>query len=424
MRTRSGSDRDVVTVILGGGRGARLDPLTRLRSKPAVPIAGKYRLIDVPISNSLNSGMERVFVLTQFNSVSLHRHIAQTYKFDPFSRGFVQILAAQQTPGSERWYQGTADAVRRNLRIVADHRGESVLVLSGDHIYRMDYRDLLETHLSAGADVTLAVQPCAEDEIARLGAARIDADGRVLEFREKPADPAERQGMAAAREFLESRGVGADRPFLGSMGIYMFRKDALEACLDNDLDDFGRHVLPAAVTRFKVHVHLHDGYWRDIGTIRAFYDAHMDLLGASPAFDLGDPEWPFYTNPRWLPGARVSGSRFNRTILAEGCTIDDCTVEDSVVGLRTVMRGVAVRRCLLMGVDAHPPRALPSDPPVGIGEGSLVQDAIVDKNARIGRNVRVVNKAGAQHADGEGWSIRDGIVVIPKNAVIADGTTI
>ncbi len=424
MRAWSDRATDVITVILGGGRGARLDPLTRLRSKPAVPIAGKYRLIDIPISNSINSGMERMFVLTQFNSVSLHRHIVRTYKFDPFSRGFVQLLAAQQTPEAAKWFQGTADAVRRNLRLVSETRGDLVLVLAGDHMYRMDYRALLKEHVEHGADVTVSVLPCSEAAISGFGAVRIDALGRVLEFREKPADEAAREGMRMPPDLLARRGIGGDRPYLASMGIYLFSKPALLACLDNALDDFGHDVIPGAVGERNVRAFLFDGYWRDIGTIRAFYDAHMDLLGPSPPFDLHDPEWPFYTHPRYLPGARVSGSRFNRSVLAEGSLVEDSTVEDSIVGLRAVMRRTTVRRSLLMGADPYPPDGPPGAPPVGIGEGSLIQDAIVDKNARIGRNVRIVNKEHLAEAEGPGWVIRDGIVVIPKNAVLPDGTTI
>jgi glucose-1-phosphate adenylyltransferase len=415
---------DVVVVILGGGRGARLDPLTRLRSKPAVPIAGKYRLIDIPISNAINSGMERMFVLTQFNSVSLHRHIVRTYKFDLFSRGFVQILAAQQTPRGEQWFQGTADAVRQNLEIIAEMRGDLVMVLSGDHMYRMDYRRLLRDHLENSADITLAALPCSEGDIADYGAVRVDESGRVREFREKPKDAAARAGLEASTELLERYGVGTARPYLASMGIYLFHKEVLQECLANELADFGHHVIPAAVDKYRVQAHLFDGYWRDIGTIRAFYDAHMDLVEPHAGFSFNDQDWPFYTHPRYLPGARLTGARFNRTVLAEGSVIDASTVEDSIIGVRSVMRRATVRRSLLMGVDPYPPEGPPGAPPVGIGDGSLIQDAIVDKNARIGRNVRIVNKQNAQEAEGPGWVIRDGIVIILKNAVIPDDQTI
>jgi glucose-1-phosphate adenylyltransferase len=416
--------KDVIVVILGGGRGVRLDPLTRERSKPAVPIAGKYRLIDVTISNSINSGMERMFVLTQFNSISLHRHIVRTYKFDLFSRGFVQILAAQQTPQKQQWFQGTADAVRQNLRIITELRGDVVLILSGDHMYRMDYGRMLATHVDSGADVTLAALPCSESEIAEYGAVRVAPDGRVLEFREKPRDEESRAGMRADETLLERYGVSADRPFLASMGIYLFRKEVLSWCLDNELHDFGHHVFPTVVSSRKVRAHLFDGYWRDIGTIRAFYEAHLDLVKPDPPFDFNDPEWPFYTHPRYLPGSNLNAVRINRSIVSEGTTLEESTVESSIIGVRTTMMRATVRRSLIMGADPYPPAGPPGSPLLGIGEGSLIQDAIVDKNARIGRNVRITNKDGVAEADGNGWAIREGIVVVTKNAVIPDGAVI
>jgi glucose-1-phosphate adenylyltransferase len=414
MANGTGREQDVITVILGGGRGNRLDPLTRLRAKPAVPIAGKYRLIDIPISNGIHSGMERMFVLTQFNSVSLHRHIVRTYKFDLFSRGFVQILAATQTPRGEAWFQGTADAVRQNLEIILESRGDLVLVLSGDHMYRMDYRGLLREHLDARADVTVGVLPCSEEDIAGYGAARIDPSGRIVEFREKPKDTASRAGLA--------REGAADRPYLASMGIYLFDKKVLASALsNNDLHDFGQHVLPRAVRELKVHSHVFDGYWRDIGTIKAFYDAHMDLVRPDAPFHFNDPEWPFYTHPRYLPGSRLNAVRINRSIVSEGSMLEESTVEDSIIGVRTTMSRATVRRSLVMGADPYPPGG-PGG--VGIGEGTLIQGAIIDKNARIGRNVRIINKENVAHAEGPGWAIRDGIVVVTKNAVIPDETTI
>ncbi len=416
---------DVITVILGGGRGHRLDPLTRERAKPAVPIAGKYRLIDVPISNCIHSGMERMFVLTQFNSVSLHRHLVRTYKFDLFSRGFVQLLAAQQTPRGDAWFQGTADAVRQNLEIILESRGDLVLILSGDHMYRLDYRRLLGEHLRAGADLTVAALPCAESEIGDFGAIRVDPDGRIVEFREKPKDAPSREGMRADAGLLARFGVGADRPYLASMGIYLFGKAYLRECLESSRrHDFGRDVLPHAAASGRVQSFLFEGYWRDIGTIRAFYDAHMDLVKADPPFHFNDPEWPFYTHPRYLPGSRLNAVRINRSIVSEGTTLEECTIEDSIVGVRATMTRATVRRSLVMGADPYPPAAPPGAPPLGIGEGSLIQNAIIDKNARIGRNVVITNKSGAVEADGDGWAIREGIVVVTKNAVIPDGTAI
>ena len=418
-------EQDVITVILGGGRGNRLDPLTRLRAKPAVPIAGKYRLIDIPISNGIHSGMERMFVLTQFNSVSLHRHIVRTYKFDLFSRGFVQILAAQQTPRGEAWFQGTADAVRQNLEIILESRGDLVMILSGDHMYRMDYRRLLREHLEAKADVTVGLLPCSEEEIGEFGSARVDPAGRIVEFREKPKDAAARQGMKADASLLAKSGIAPGRPYLASMGIYLFSKDVLRECLESTpYHDFGHHVIPKAVSEMRVQGFLFEGYWRDIGTIRSFYDAHMDLVRPDPPFHFNDPEWPFYTHPRYLPGSRVNATRLNRSILSEGALLEECTVEDSIIGLRANLSHVTVRRSLIMGADPYPPEGPSGAPPVGIGEGSLIQDAIVDKNARVGRNVRITNKQGVQDSEGPGWAIRDGIVIVTKNAVIPDGTTI
>jgi glucose-1-phosphate adenylyltransferase len=415
--------REMLVVILGGGRGTRLDPLTRQRAKPAVPIAGKYRLIDLPISNAIHSGMERIFLITQFNSVSLHRHISYTYKFDIFSRGFVQILAAQQTPASESWFQGTADAVRRNLEIL-ERRGNLVLILSGDHLYRMDYRAMLEDHLANDADITIAVMPCPEGEIANFGAVRVDETGRIVEFREKPKDAAARSGMEAAPQLLESKGISAHKPFLASMGIYLFKKDVLTRCLANDLVDFGHDVIPDALSSAKVQAHFFDGYWRDIGTIRSFYDAHMDMVNRNADFDFYDPEWPFFTRPRYLPGSRFSGCSFHDAILAGGATMRDCTVERSVVGLRTCAYEATIRNSLIMGAEDFPPSGPEGAPPVGVGKGTVIENAIIDLNARIGQNVQIVNESRLREAENDNWMIRDGIVVVPKNAIIPDGTVI
>lgn len=416
--------RGVIVVILGGGRGTRLDPLTGRRAKPAVPIAGKYRLIDIPISNAIHSGMERMYVLTQFNSVSLHRHIVRTYKFDLFSRGFVQILAAQQTPLHDGWFQGTADAVRRNLKIIEDTHGDLVLVLSGDHLYRMDYRNMLRDHMESDADITISVLPCSEQEIAEFGAVRVNSEGRILEFREKPQTAEAREGMTAAPELLASRGIDSQRPYLASMGIYLFKKDVLRECLENSLVDFGRDVIPAQVSSRKVQSHFFDGYWRDIGTIRAFYEAHMDMVRPHPRFDFYDPEWPFFTHPRYLPGSRLAGCRFNDSILAGGAIIRESSIEESVIGVRAVIEKARVVRSLIMGVEDRPAPSAPGAPPPGVGEGSLIQNAIVDLNARVGRNVRMSNKQDVKDAEGDGWCIRDGIIIVPKDGIIPDGTTI
>ncbi len=415
---------NVTVIILGGGRGTRLEPLTLLRSKPAVPIAGKYRLIDVAISNAINSQMERMYVLTQFNSVSLHRHIGRTYRFDAFSRGYVQILAAQQTPSGQKWFQGTADAVRQNLGVVEEAPGDHVLILAGDHLYRMDYRQLLHDHIEHGADITIGVKPCSAEEISGFGAARVDASGRILEFREKPADAAAREGMEVSRSLLERKGVDADEPYLASMGIYMFRKRALVESLSTGLIDFGGDIIPTEVTKRRVQAHFFKGYWRDIGTIGAFFDAHMDLLKPDPAFTFRDADWPIYTRPRYLAGANLHDCSFKASMLGDGALVESSTVEESIIGVRGRVRGATIKRCLMMGADATSPDAGRGAPPVGIGEGTYIERAIIDKNARIGRNVRIVNQSCIDELVTPQWTIRDGIVVIPKNAVIPDGTEI
>ena len=413
----------VTVLILGGGRGIRLYPLTQLRAKPAVPVGAKYRLIDIAISNAINSGMEQMHVLTQFNSVSLHRHIHRAYRFGAFSKGYVQILAAQQTPHGQGWFQGTADAVRQYINVFRDLECDYVLILAGDHMYRMDYRQLLRDHVEHRADITVGVKPCSESEIGEFGAARVDASGRIVEFREKPSSAAAREGMEADPALLAAHGVSSDLPYLASMGIYIFNKGALLDVLDSSLVDFGRDIIPSETGRRRVQGHFFQGYWRDIGTIRAFFDAHMDLVKPEPPFSFHDRTWPIYTRPRYLPGARLSGCRFNHVVLGEGSRIVDSEVEDAVIGLRSDIRGAKIKRALVMGVDSHYPE-IPGAPPVGIGEGSEIRDAIIDKNARIGRRVRIVNQAGVQDADGDGWAIREGIVVVPKNSVIPDGTVV
>lgn len=416
--------RDCMVLILGGGRGTRLDPLTRLRSKPAVPIAGKYRLIDIPISNAINSKMKKMYVLTQFNSVSLHRHISRTYRFDSFTRGWVNILAAQQTPASKHWFQGTADAVRQYSEMIKGFNVQHVVILAGDHMYRMDYRHLLQDHEAYNADITIGVMPCSEEEISEFGAARVDESGRILEFREKPKTPEQRAGMEVSPDLLKKKGVQADQPYLASMGIYIFRKQALLEALDNDLVDFGGEIIPAEVPRRRVQAHFFKGYWRDIGTIRAFFDAHMDLVAETPKFDLYDQEWPFYTRARFLPGSRLNRCEFERTLLGEGSRVERTRTDGVIIGLRSKITGADLEQVLIMGVDSHYPDRGPNAPPVGIGEGTVIRNAIIDKNARIGRNVKIGINPIQNGATGEGWSVRDGLVVIEKNAVLPDGTVI
>jgi glucose-1-phosphate adenylyltransferase len=425
MPLRAQHAGSVTVLILGGGRGTRLDPLTRLRSKPAVPLAGKYRLIDVPISNCINSGMTQMYVLTQFNSHSLHRHIGRTYRFDSFSQGFAQILAAQQTPGSDSWFQGTADAVRQYANIIEDAGTELVLILSGDHLYRWDYRDLVREHREAGAAVSIGVLPCSEAEISEFGAVRVDESGRVVEFREKPKTPEARSGMEVDAAQLAREGVPSDRPYLASMGIYLFDRAALLEALAGDATDFGRDILPPAVERCRVQASFFKGYWRDIGTVRAFFDAHMDLLGDDPAFTFYDPRWPFFTHPRHLPGTMVRKSRVDGCSVAEGAKVLQVEAEHSIIGVRSVITRSQLERVLMMGADDYEPET-PSDgrPAMGIGEGCVIRDAIIDKNARIGEGCRIAGGEGLDDAEGEGWMRRDGIVVVHKNAVIPPDTSI
>jgi len=417
-------EEDVVVVVLGGGRGTRLDPLTRQRSKPAVPLAGKYRLIDVPLSNSLHSGMDRIFVLTQFNSVSLHRHINDTYKFAPFSRGFIEVLAAQQTPGHEQWFQGTADAVRQNLAFIMERGSERTLILSGDHLYRCDYREMLATHLDTGADITIAVLPCSEEEIGEFGAVRVDEAGRIIEFREKPKTPEARAGMRVPDALLAGRGMSPERPYLASMGIYLFDNQVLAAGLGGDENDFGKEIIPAAVEPCRVQAFFFDGYWKDIGTIGAFYETHMDLVRRDPPFNFYDRMWPIYTHPRYLPPSRITGTRIEFSTVAEGARLDGCHLDHSIVGVRSMAKDARLENTLLMGCDPEYPDASADAPPVGIGAGTVIRNAIVDKNARIGCNCRLMNERNLDEAEGRGWIIRDGIIVIPKNAILPDGTVV
>jgi glucose-1-phosphate adenylyltransferase len=415
---------DCIAVILGGGRGTRLFPLTHERSKPAVPIAGKYRLIDIPVSNCLNANLRRIFVLTQYNSESLNKHVSQTYKFDIFSNAFVTILAAEQTEDSADWFQGTADAVRQSLRHMRSHRSTEVLILSGDQLYQGDFRRMQATHRAAAADATVAVLPVSRAQTTGLGILKVDAGGRIVRFEEKP--PPERL------DDLESDIPGHGRGFLASMGIYLFGREALERSLANPaLVDFGRHLIPWAIGEMVVQAHVFRGYWEDVGTIRSYYEANLQLTDPIPPFDFYDANRPFYTNPGLLPASKVEGCTLKRALLAEGCIVLGAEIERSVVGIRSrIGSGARLRHSLMLGADFYETleeidqaqaRGLP---PVGVGERTLVEKAILDKNVRVGRDVRIVNSAGVQEADGKGWYIRDGIVIVPKAGVIPDGTVI
>lgn len=410
----------VLGVILGGGRGSRLWPLTRDRAKPAVPIAGKYRLIDIPLSNCLNSGVHEVAILTQFKSASLHRHIAQTYTFDMFHPGWVQILAAEQTTTNLDWYQGTADAVRKQLFEIEVTGAENLLILAGDHLYRMDYGGLLAFHRQTEADVTVAVRPVSRRDASRFGILRMAGDGRITAFAEKPRDDSVLHGLISRDD--------PERPLVGSMGIYVFRKEALVELLRAPHDDFGHDVLPAAIHSHRVFGYTFDEYWEDIGDIRSFYEANLALARPDPPFSFHDPERPIYTRPRLLAASRIYDVRLDRVLLADGCIVQGAEISNAVVGIRSIIGdGVRLRDTVVMGADFYEPeeRFPPAaGPPIGIGEGCDIAGAIIDKNARIGPGVRIAPFPPGSQRDQPMWSVRDGIVVVPKNAVLPAGTTI
>jgi glucose-1-phosphate adenylyltransferase len=428
--------RKVISLILGGGRGTRLFPLTKIRAKPAVPLAGKYRLIDIPISNCINSGINRIFVLTQFLSVSLHQHIRQTYRFDHFSGGFVELLAAQQTmDGSTTdWYQGTADAVRKNLTYLDSKDMEYVLILSGDQLYRMDYEKMLQTHIESKADVTIAAIPVTRSAARSLGVMRCDDEGRVQGFLEKPKTDDEIDMVRTDPKWIEARGIPArGRDCLASMGLYIFNRELLfDVLTKTDYEDFGKEVFPAAVRSRRVQVHLFDDYWEDIGTIRAFYEANLSLAKPNPPFDLVSPDSPVYTRARFLPPSLMEGATISNSLIADGCRIGKgAIIENSVIGLRCVVgEGVTIRNSVVMGADYLEnaadvaTNAEHKGIPMGIGTGSLVEGAILDMNFRIGRHVQIINRTGVDESDKfDPCFIRDGIPVLTKGAVLEDGWT-
>lgn len=427
---------NVLALILGGGRGTRLYPLTKLRSKPAVPLAGKYRLIDIPISNCINSGLGRIYVLTQFLSVSLHRHIANTYKFDPFSRRFVEVLAAQQTNEAADWYQGTADAVRQQIRYVNEDGASEVIILSGDQIYRMDYRHLVKTHRDSGAAVTIAVIPVSAQQASGLGLLRIDETGRVVGFVEKPQTAEQLEPIGMQSEWLARRGIRSQgRNFLASMGIYVFNRAPLQQLLDAKplAVDFGKEIFPRSLrTDLRVQTHLFDGYWEDVGTIRSYHEANLALASEKPPFDFHSHEGVIYTRMRFLPASRITGASLSECLVSDGCSIGSGThIERSVVGIRSrIGRDVTIRDTVLIGADHFETDAERAEnrehglPDFSVGDGSVIERAILDKDCRIGRNVQIVNRKGLQDAEGDNYVIRDGIVVIPKGAIVRDDTVI
>src|SRR5437667_11071357 len=408
---------DVVAVILGGGAGTRLFPLTKDRAKPAVPLAGKYRLVDIPISNCLNSDLRRIFLLTQFNSGSLHRHIQESYRFDNFSSGFVEILAAEQRIDWTSWYQGTADAVRQNLMHINSYPHSLVLILSGDQLYRMNYHTILEQHVATGADVTVATTPVKADAAGGFGIMEAAEDGRITRFVEKPTEPAVQATLRGYPDALPA-----------SMGIYVFGREVLADALAGSEVDFGKHIIPKLIETRNVYAFRHEGYWEDIGTIRAFYEANLDLCEPLPQFNFYDASAPTYTHARYLPATKIIKSQVERAVIADGCIINDASIEHSLLGVRSrVQAGATIHDALVMGQDYYdsPDRLpLPGAPTMGIGHGAWIERTIVDKNARIGDGVRITPDGKPSFLDGPNFYVRDGIVIIPKNAVIMNGTVI
>lgn len=415
--------QDVLGLILGGGAGTRLYPLTKERAKPAVPLAGKYRLIDIPMSGCLHAGIDKIAILTQFNSVSLHRHIHRTYNRDVFSPGWVQILAAEQKPTSADWYQGTADAVRKQSIEIRQAGSKYTLILAGDHLYRMDYRQFVEEHVAVGADVSVAVQPVGQDVASSLGILKLGAENRIVEFKEKPKTSAELDVMASW--------PGAERPFMASMGIYVFNTDVLFELLEGKGNDFGRDILPQAMNNHHLHGFIFEGYWEDIGTIRRFYQVNLDMALPDAPFDFYSPTSPIYTRPRFLPASEISGATMHNVLLTDGCRIAKSTINNAVIGLRSIIKDdTTIESTIIMGGDYYESEAMLADnaqkgiPDIGIGKGSSIANAIIDKNARIGRNVIIKNIPNRPDGEGPNWVARDNIIIVPKNAVIPDDTII
>lgn len=428
------SMRDVVAFILGGGRGTRLLPLTENRCKPAVPVGGKYRLVDIPISNAINSDIRRIFVLTQYRSASLNRHISMTYAFDSFSQGFVDVLAADQTlEEGEGWFQGAADAVRRNLHVLSEHHDHDVLVMAGDILVRQDLRKVINYHRSRAADVTILVAPVSEDEAMRFGVVKVDHHTQVAEYIEKPVKSA-LADMAVASEHLRRFSIDIDqRPYLASMGIYVFRQSVLRALLrDEKVLDFGHDLFPTAPKQCRVYAYPFDGYWKDLGTIESFYKANIELTRMPPRFSFYDLEFPIYTRPRYLPPSKLLDCHVTESLISEGCLIRGASISQSIVGMRSIIHeGARIERSILMGADGYLSSqvhgysvAEPAGegPEFGVGRGAYINGAIIDKNVRIGAGCRIANDAGVQNADGDYYAIRDGVIIIRKNSAIPDGT--
>jgi len=423
-------EQRTLAIIMGGGAGTRLFPLTKDRSKPAVPLAGKYRLVDIPISNCINSGLRQMYVLTQFNSTSLIRHISAAYKFDQFSRSFVEVLAAQQTHKGAHWYQGTADAVRRNLRDFLQRPYDYFIILSGDQLYRMDYRDVLRQHIEKKSDITIATIPVSRAAASDFGIMHTDSDRRIIRFEEKPKEAALLDELKVPPPLLTELGKEpSEELYQASMGIYVFNRETLVRALDNDLVDFGKHVIPASIRSLPVHAYIFQGYWEDIGTIRAFFEANLKLADPVPEYSFFDSTSPVYTHARFLPASRINGATIKQAIISDGCKISDAHIERAVVGIRSYIgSGTSIRNSIVMGADFYDAdmasKEKAGEVPYGIGKTCVIDHTIVDKNARIGDGSAISPEGKPACMDGENFYIRDGIVIIPKNAIIPAGTWI
>ncbi len=424
---------NVISVILGGGRGERLYPLTKERSKPAVPLAGKYRIIDIPISNCLNSDLNKIYVLTQFNSASLHRHITRAYKFDNFSRGFIEILAASQTAESMNWYQGTADAVRQNLRFFNQPNIDYALILSGDQLYRMNYQNAIKDHIRTGAEVTVSVIPVERRQAHHFGILKVDEQGRIVDFFEKPGDEKVVDSFSLTASAFDRRGISAKgRTLLASMGIYIFNLEVLNDVLkETHKSDFGKDIIPEIIKKRRVYAYFFDGYWEDIGTIKSFYEANLNLASVCPSFDLYNEKAPIYTNPLFLPGSIINDCKVTQSIISDGCVINNAEIHNSVIGIRSIIGKEAfIQNSVIMGADYYETDAnirsnrLKKIPDIGIGNNSRIIDAIIDKNVHIGEHVRIENAKKIERLDAENHMIRDYIVIIPKGCVIPSHTVI
>ena len=422
----------VLSVVMGGGRGSRLYPLTRERAKPAVPLAGKYRLVDVPISNCINSGLKRIYLLTQFNSASLHRHIAQSYTFDHFTHGFVEILAAEQTLSDSSWFQGTADAVRKHMIHFLNHRFDYILILSGDQLYNMNFHKVLTQHIQNQAELTVATIPVNREAVSDFGIMQIDQEHRIQKFVEKPKEPEVIDSLKVPESTCKELNIKAtDDQFLASMGIYVFNREVLRDLLENEYADFGKHIIPEAIRHRRAFSYVYQGYWEDVGTIRTFFDANLDAASELPKFNFFDMSSPIYTRPRFLPASKINGAAIDHAVLSDGCIINRAQISNSIIGVRSVVgNGTMLQRVVMMGADYYESehsikeKQTSEIPPIGVGSNTRIENAILDKNTRIGDNCIISPDGKSDNEDGDGFYIRDGIVIIPKNAVVPHRTVI